>query len=320
MSNPSALHRDTWLPFDGKPLIFDGVDVCINVSELGEGEIRVELIPENEVEGDQWPLDVLRLPANKQQELLDQLRNVGNHLKDHVKSTRMAISFLDQKTLITGIVASIIGAICTAALFTITKVAEVNEISRVKALVEPDLLKITGIAAKVSERDEESKKAIEAIRTARNDIEKQARDVKEITDKYRIDSQAHKIAEMIVNDSSLRRVLASDVTRDAFPKLKATYFKAIFHSENRKAKDAQDYAGDGSWPTFQLNPSGSNYLHDAEFGSRVLATWWVARRGTNGAGWGVIQPVADGRRVRITGSAMADAGAIEAFVYVIYEE
>jgi len=38
----------------------------------GDGEIRVELIPEDEDEGEQWPVDLLALPKTKQQENLDQ--------------------------------------------------------------------------------------------------------------------------------------------------------------------------------------------------------------------------------------------------------
>jgi hypothetical protein len=45
------------------------------IDEFGQGDlIAVELIPEDEHEGEQWPVDVLRLPAAKQQEALQQLQ------------------------------------------------------------------------------------------------------------------------------------------------------------------------------------------------------------------------------------------------------
>ena len=74
MPYPAALHRNTWLPLDGEPVTYDGVDCCIFVEEFGEGEISVELIPEDEDEGEQWPLDVLALPAEKRQWILEQVK------------------------------------------------------------------------------------------------------------------------------------------------------------------------------------------------------------------------------------------------------
>jgi len=44
------------------------------VDEFGDSEIRVELSPEDEATGDQWPVDVLHLTFGKQQEILDQFR------------------------------------------------------------------------------------------------------------------------------------------------------------------------------------------------------------------------------------------------------
>ena len=69
----AALYRDNWLPFDGEAVTFDGVTCCIFVDEFGDGEIRVELVPEREDERDQWPLDVLRLSKDRQEEILNQL-------------------------------------------------------------------------------------------------------------------------------------------------------------------------------------------------------------------------------------------------------
>jgi hypothetical protein len=73
MTYAAALYRDTWLPYHGEPVTFDGVDCGVWVEEFGDGEIRVELIPEDEHEGEQWPVDVLRLPKERQQEILRQL-------------------------------------------------------------------------------------------------------------------------------------------------------------------------------------------------------------------------------------------------------
>ena len=68
MGRPKA-----WLPFAGEAVTFDGVTCCIFVDEFGDGEIRVELVPEREDERDQWPLDVLRLSKDRQEEILNQL-------------------------------------------------------------------------------------------------------------------------------------------------------------------------------------------------------------------------------------------------------
>ncbi len=75
MMYSAALHRDTWKPHDREPVTFEGVDCCIYVDEFGDGEIRVELIPEDEDEGEQWPVNVLRLSAVEQQAILDQLQS-----------------------------------------------------------------------------------------------------------------------------------------------------------------------------------------------------------------------------------------------------
>ena len=70
-----ALRRSLPRHLENVPVTFDGVDCCIYVDEFGHGElITVELIPEDEDNGDRWPLDVLRLPQETQQEILKQLR------------------------------------------------------------------------------------------------------------------------------------------------------------------------------------------------------------------------------------------------------
>lgn len=61
--------RDRWKTYDREPVIYDGVACCIFV----DGR-KVELIPEDDCEDDRWPVDVLRLPAAKQQAILKQLR------------------------------------------------------------------------------------------------------------------------------------------------------------------------------------------------------------------------------------------------------
>jgi len=71
--HPAPLHCDKWQPHHNEPVTFDGVDCCICLDEFGEGEITVVLIPDDEHDGEQWPVDVLRLPAERQQATLDQL-------------------------------------------------------------------------------------------------------------------------------------------------------------------------------------------------------------------------------------------------------
>ena len=46
--HPAALHRDTWPSHQHEPLIYDGVACCVCLDEFGNGEIRVELIPEDD--------------------------------------------------------------------------------------------------------------------------------------------------------------------------------------------------------------------------------------------------------------------------------
>jgi len=70
----AALYSSIWKHYDREPLTYDGVDCCVYVDEFGEGEISVELIPEDEDENERWPLDVLRLPKETQQAILGQLR------------------------------------------------------------------------------------------------------------------------------------------------------------------------------------------------------------------------------------------------------
>jgi len=74
MPYAAVFHRDTWLSYDGEPVIYDGVACCIFVDEFGDGEIRVELLPEDQNESDVWPVDVLALPKEKQHEILGQLQ------------------------------------------------------------------------------------------------------------------------------------------------------------------------------------------------------------------------------------------------------
>ena len=71
----AALHRETWKHYDREPLTYDGIACCVYVDEFGEGEISVELIPEDDDENERWPLDVLRLPKDSQQAILAQLRS-----------------------------------------------------------------------------------------------------------------------------------------------------------------------------------------------------------------------------------------------------
>ena len=70
----AAVHRATWQPFDRECLTFDGVDCCVYVDEFDDGSISVELIPEDEDERARWPLDVLALSGEQQQEILRQLQ------------------------------------------------------------------------------------------------------------------------------------------------------------------------------------------------------------------------------------------------------
>ena len=69
----AVLHRDKWQPHHNEPVTFDGVACCIYVDESGDGETAVVLIPEVEHDGEQRPVDVLRLPAERQREILEQL-------------------------------------------------------------------------------------------------------------------------------------------------------------------------------------------------------------------------------------------------------
>ena len=71
----AIIHRDTWKPYDREPVTFDGVACCVSVELFGDGEISVELIPEDENEGERWPVDVLKLPKDQQRDLLRQLRD-----------------------------------------------------------------------------------------------------------------------------------------------------------------------------------------------------------------------------------------------------
>jgi len=71
----SATLNQIWKRYDGEPVNFRGVDCCVYVDEFGEGEIAVELIPEDENEGDEWPVDVLALPAEVQEKILGDIRS-----------------------------------------------------------------------------------------------------------------------------------------------------------------------------------------------------------------------------------------------------
>ena len=71
---PAVLYRDMWTQHHNEPVVYGGVACCIFVEEFGQGEIRVELSPEDEATGDQWPVDVLHLTFGKQQEIVDQFR------------------------------------------------------------------------------------------------------------------------------------------------------------------------------------------------------------------------------------------------------
>jgi hypothetical protein len=67
------IHPDTWKRYDREPVRFNGVDCCVYVEEVGEGEVSVELIPEDQEEGDGWPVDVLKLSHARQRELMKKL-------------------------------------------------------------------------------------------------------------------------------------------------------------------------------------------------------------------------------------------------------
>jgi hypothetical protein len=59
----AVVHSDTWKVYDREPVTFDGVDCClyVYVDEFNKGEIRVELIPEDE--GRKRPLAARRFTA-----------------------------------------------------------------------------------------------------------------------------------------------------------------------------------------------------------------------------------------------------------------
>src|SRR5260370_1017875 len=102
--------------------------------------------------------------------------------------------------------------------------------------------------------------------------------------------------------------------------LKVDSFKAIFHSRNKPAKSAIEFAGGSDWATFQLNPDGRpDYLYPAKFGDKVVAVWWVPIRGLyDFSKWGFITPAPAGNQIRFSGTAGPDAGNIEARIFVLY--
>jgi hypothetical protein len=68
-----ASHRDTWLKFHGEPVTYGGVACCVFVDAAKKKMIEVLLIPDDENEGQQWPVDVLKLPKAKQEAILKEL-------------------------------------------------------------------------------------------------------------------------------------------------------------------------------------------------------------------------------------------------------
>lgn len=93
--------------------------------------------------------------------------------------------------------------------------------------------------------------------------------------------------------------------------LKVTNFGAVFTSENS--------AGQGGY-LFKADVCTS-HTHPTKFGKQVVAAWWVPSRGLYDFGkWGYVGATPAGNQVNIGGSAMKDAGRIEATIFVVYQE
>jgi hypothetical protein len=237
---------------------------------------------------------------------------------------------LDRKELLTGLAGALIGATCTylatAALYTASKTAENNAFNEALARAQVKLESLTENATTAKTQAgmiegffKETTEQASNISETRTQVEQDRTAVRNIRESF-ASARVDEIARALAAETVFREQLASSVARQQKPPIKITAFKAILHSQKHTAEAALAYAGSGNWKTFQLNPGGSNYLHETKFGNRVLATWWVAERGTNGNGWGKVLPMADGNQVRITGSAGEDAGAFEAQIFVVYEE
>lgn len=103
--------------------------------------------------------------------------------------------------------------------------------------------------------------------------------------------------------------------------LKVDSFQVIFHDQTMTADQAKQPANPGVWTPYQLPGNGNSYIHPTRFGKRVVGTWWTPIRGLyDFARWGIINIVPNGNQVQIIGSAIPNAGRIEARIFVLYED
>ena len=68
----AASLNQIWRQYDGEPVIYNGVGCCLRVEEFGDGQIAVELVPGDDTDGDEWPVDVLGLPEEAQTRILNE--------------------------------------------------------------------------------------------------------------------------------------------------------------------------------------------------------------------------------------------------------
>jgi hypothetical protein len=72
----SAHLNQIWRQYDGEPVLYRGVSCCLSVEEFGDGLIAVELVPQDDTDGNEWPVNVLCLPDEVQTRILNEI-NAG---------------------------------------------------------------------------------------------------------------------------------------------------------------------------------------------------------------------------------------------------